>query len=106
MLEDELLANEVKVILIRSHLEGIYEMFSRAPGEIPMSYLSWILQMGMGEPVDADLTEAQVSAGIAYLTEQVTEINTWLRPVAIALLISHVCQVRAHPVTKLICGAW
>lgn len=105
-MSDDILEDGLRVTLIRSHLQEMHEMFSRAPGQIPMSYLSWILQMGLGEPVDAELTDAQVSAGITYLSEQVTEINVWLRPVAIALLVVHVHQVRAHPVTKLICGAW
>lgn len=106
MVEDDLLVDGFSVTLIRSHLEVAYEMFSHSPGQIPMSYIQWILQMGPDEHVDTPLTEAQVSAGMTYLSEQVTEITEWMQPAVEMILTLHVHQVRAHPVTKLICGAW
>lgn len=106
MIENDLLEDGFRVTLIRSHLEEAYEMFSHSPGQIPMSYIQWILQMGMGEPVDEPLTEVQMSAGMTYLSKQVTEITEWMQPAVEMILTLHIRQVRAHPVTKLICGAW
>lgn len=106
MLEDRLLEEGFRVTCIRSHLEGMHDKLSRAPGQIPMRYLSWISQMGMGEGVDAALTEVQISAGMTYLGEQVAEITEWMKPAVEVILVLHVRQVRAHPVMKLICGAW
>lgn len=105
MIEDDLLVDGFRVTLIRSHLEEAYEMFSHSPGQIPMSYLSWISQMGMREAVDEPLTEAQVSAGMTYLSEQVTEITEWMQPAVEVILALHIRQLRAHPVVKLVYGA-